>query len=59
MLGPSLRMKKKREYPLECLWVQSYTSNLAWYGRLGIRIPFYNMIQMTGLEVQFGNPDNN
>ena len=27
--------------------------------RLGIMIPFYNMLQMTSLEVQFGNPDNN
>ena len=53
--------KKTREYPLGCLdiWVQIYTSTVAWYGRLGIRIPFYNMLQMARLEVQFGNPDYN
>ena len=37
MLGPSLRMKKN----LGCLWVQIYTSTLAWFGRLGTNIPFY------------------
>ena len=35
-----------------CLRVQIYTSTLAWYGRLGIRVPFYNMLQMARLEVQ-------
>ena len=42
-----------------CLWVRIYTSTLAWYGRPGTRIPFYNMLQMARLEVQFGDPDNN
>ena len=38
MLGPSLCMKKNLEYPLGCLWVQIYTSTLALYGGLGIRM---------------------
>ena len=54
MLGPSLCMKKNLEYPLGCLWVQIYTSTLALYGGLGIR-----MLQMTRLEAQFDNPDHN
>ena len=29
------------------------------YGGLGIRIPFYNLLQMARLEAQFDNPDNN
>ena len=54
MLGPSLCMKKNREYPLGCLWGQIYTSTLALYGGLGIR-----MFQMTRLEAQFDtvNPE--
>ena len=54
MLGPSLCMKKNLEYPLGCLWVQIYTSALALYDGLGIR-----MLQMTRLEAQFDNPDHN
>ena len=42
------------EYLLECLWVQIYTSTLALYGGLGIR-----MLQMTRLEAQFDNTYHN
>ena len=59
MLGPSLCMKKNCEYPLGCLWVQIYTSTLALYGGLEIRISLYNMLQMPRLEAQFDNPDHN
>ena len=52
--GPSLCMKKNWEYLLECLWVQIYTSTLALYDGLGIRL-----LQMTRLEAQFDNPDHN
>ena len=46
--------EEKLRVLLECLWVQIYTSTLALYGRLGIR-----MLQMTRLEAQFDNPDHN
>ena len=63
MLGPSLRIKKNESTPPPpprgFLWVQIYTSTLALYGGLWIRIPFHNMLLMARLEVQFDNPDNN
>ena len=45
--------EKLRVYPGASL-VQIYTSTLALYGGLGIR-----MLQMTRLEAQFDNPDHN
>ena len=45
---------EKLRVPHGYLWVQIYTSTLALYCGLGIR-----MLQMTRLEAQFDNPDHN
>ena len=52
--------KKSRLLPGVSLVTDLYFySSLISYGELGIRIPFYNMLQMARLEAQFDNPDYN
>ena len=46
--------EEKLRVPPGCLWVQIYTSTLALYDGLRIR-----MLQITRLEAQFYNPDPN